>query len=527
MLLKPTQGVPHEGGFLFDEDSRFYKLFQDWISQGCKFDTVDRVDHIEVFPKAPVLQSPGDQQQVAVIATFPDGKTRDVTRDAVFETSNFDVATVGKTGAIEAVRRGEAAVLVRYEGQYATAPIIVIGTSGRWTASCRTGDTAKCSKCVSKTARSGLAKRLLYYTWGATEDDDVARALGKNAASLMWDDSLGAGLQMALFDAVAKSANVPIYRLLGEKVYDKTPLSWWNIDTSAEDMAAECKLAHSQGYMAYKTKGRPWFDVYEQVEMAAKVVPDSFKIDIDFNDTLRTAEQAIPILKDLAAYPQIDIYETPIPQGDIEGNKKIRAATRVKVAMHYGIPPIEVAIKEDVCDGFIIGGGATTVMEQGGVAAKADKPFWLQLVGTGITAAFSLHFGAVLSHARWPAVNCHQLYTHTLLTEPIVVRDGFAAVPEKPGLGYELDREAVEKFRVEKPAERPDPPRLIKTTWADGRKMYIGNTGKVNFMLDLANAGSIPFYRPGAHTELVPNDGSQRWQSLQNRASKAPIVMIP
>ncbi len=377
-----------------------------------------------------------------------------------------------------------------------------------------------------KGGQVGFGETLLYYTWGATEDDDVARALGKNAASLMWDDTLGAGLQMALFDAVAKASNVPVYRLLGEKVHDKTPLSWWNIDTSAEDMAAECKLAHSQGYMAYKTKGRPWFDIFEQVETAAKVVPESFKIDIDFNDTLRTAKLAIPILKDLAAFPQIDIYETPIPQGDIEGNKKIRAATRVKVAMHYGTPPPEVAIKEGVCDGFIIGGGAKQVIEQGNVCAKADKPFWLQLVGTGITAVFSLHFGAVLSHARWPAVNCHQLYTHTLLTEPIVVRDGFAAIPEKPGLGYELDRAAVEKFRVEKPAERPDPPRLIKTTWPHGRTMYIGSTGKVNFMLDVANAGAIVFYRRGAHTELVPNDGSQRWQKLWERASKAPIILM-
>jgi hypothetical protein len=159
------------------------------------------------------------------------------------------------------------------------------------------------------------------------------------------------------------------------------------------------------------------------------------------------------------------------------------------------------------------------------VSATADKSFWLQLVGTGITAAFSLHFGAVLSHARWPAVNCHQLYTHTLLTEPITVSEGFAAVPEKPGLGYELDRAAIEKFRVEKASERPDPPRLIKTSWPDGRTMYIGSNGKVNFMLDAANAGTIPFYRPGAHTELVPNDGSQRWQKLWERASKGPMMV--
>lgn len=128
MLLKPTQGVPHEGGFLFSEESRNYKTLYQWISEGCVYKDTSRVTHLDVFPSNPVLQNPTDLQQLIVIAHFPDGSSRDVTRDAVFDTSNFEVATVGSTGRIEAVRRGEAAALVRYEGQYAVAPITVIGT---------------------------------------------------------------------------------------------------------------------------------------------------------------------------------------------------------------------------------------------------------------------------------------------------------------------------------------------------------------------------------------------------------------
>ena len=127
MLLKPTQGVPHEGGFLFDEQSRPYALIQQWIAEGCKFDNASRVARIEVFPKKPVLNNVQDAQQLIVLAHYDDGTSHDVTREAVFETSNFEVATVSKTGLIEAVRRGEAAALVRYEGQYSAAPLTVIG----------------------------------------------------------------------------------------------------------------------------------------------------------------------------------------------------------------------------------------------------------------------------------------------------------------------------------------------------------------------------------------------------------------
>jgi hypothetical protein len=128
MLLKPTQGVPHEGGYLFSEDSRYYKLLHEWIAEGCVYKDSTRVTKIDVFPDAPVLQNPKETQQLIVVAHYPDGTSRDVTRDAIFDTSNFEVAVVGKSGQVEAVRRGEAAALVRYEGQYAVAPVTVIGS---------------------------------------------------------------------------------------------------------------------------------------------------------------------------------------------------------------------------------------------------------------------------------------------------------------------------------------------------------------------------------------------------------------
>lgn len=128
MLLKPTQGVPHEGGFLFDEESRYYKVLEQWIAEGCNYKAdAARVEKIEIYPPTPLLQRRGDQQQLIVFATYSDGTTRDVTRESVFETSNFEVATVSKQGLISAVRRGEAAALVRFEGNYAAAPISILG----------------------------------------------------------------------------------------------------------------------------------------------------------------------------------------------------------------------------------------------------------------------------------------------------------------------------------------------------------------------------------------------------------------
>ena len=368
---------------------------------------------------------------------------------------------------------------------------------------------------------TGTGETMLYYTWGVPSEDAIKSAVGKNAVDLMWDNGLGAGLQMALFDAVGRTSEVPVHALMGTKVHETTPLSWWNIDTSAADMALDCAEAHRLGYMSYKTKGRPWFDIYEQLEAATKVVPDEFKIDMDFNDTLRTAEQGMSIIKGLEKYPQVDIYESPIPQGDVEGNRKIVDASRVNVAMHYGSPPPKTVVQSGCCDGFVVGGGAVQTVTAGRFCEQVGMPFWLQLVGAGLTAAHSLHFGGILKEARWPAVNCHQLFKDDLLAEPIIVKDGHAEVPDRPGIGYELNRDTVARHRVSRPVRRPDPPRLVETTWADGQRMYTASAGAVNFMLNAANRDRIPYYKKGADSRVFPNDGSDRWRELYEKSVAA------
>ena len=132
MLLKPTQGVPHVGGFLFDEDSRQYELLLQWIAEGCRFDpSHTRVEKLEVYPQNPVLEREGDKLQQTVIARYADGTSRDVTRDVIFSSSAFNVATVtneqDNSGVVEAIRRGETAILVKYEGAFAANNITVLG----------------------------------------------------------------------------------------------------------------------------------------------------------------------------------------------------------------------------------------------------------------------------------------------------------------------------------------------------------------------------------------------------------------
>jgi hypothetical protein len=129
MLLKTTGAVPHVGGVLTQPGEPYYEILRTWIAEGVKLDVgAPKVTKIEVYPAAAVIPLPGLKQQMTVTATYSDGTTRDVSAEAFLESSNSEVATIDKaSGIVTAVRRGETAVLARYEGNYAAATIIIMG----------------------------------------------------------------------------------------------------------------------------------------------------------------------------------------------------------------------------------------------------------------------------------------------------------------------------------------------------------------------------------------------------------------
>ena len=128
MLLKSTGAVPHEGGQRTKFDDKYYRIMRAWIADGAKLDlATPRVTRIELTPQNPVLQTIGAKQQMRILATYADGRQRDVTAEGFIESGNQDVALTDRGGLVTTLRRGEAPVLARYEGAYAATTITVMG----------------------------------------------------------------------------------------------------------------------------------------------------------------------------------------------------------------------------------------------------------------------------------------------------------------------------------------------------------------------------------------------------------------
>jgi L-alanine-DL-glutamate epimerase-like enolase superfamily enzyme len=284
---------------------------------------------------------------------------------------------------------------------------------------------------------------------GRQPDEEIQKYIGRNPFEFMngWAPT---PLQQAFYDIMGKALGVPVYQLLGEKVQDRVPFGYWSIDMTPEEWAAEAKHAYALGYRLHKIKARPWFDIAEQVGTIADAVPSDYKLRVDANDSFETPARTLEVAKQLQDY-NIEAFETPIPQSDIEGYKEIRRGSDMPITIHFGNPdPIE-AIRANMNDSFIIAypdSRAANARREASISDSAHLPVWIQIVGLGITTAYVAHLAATMSNATMSSMTLSALRANDLVKPSLIqLEDGYLPVPDGPGLGVELDEDAVEDCR--------------------------------------------------------------------------------
>jgi len=258
---------------------------------------------------------------------------------------------------------------------------------------------------------------------------------------------------MALYDVMGKYLEVPAYKLMGRKVRDAAAVAAWTRPCAPEVFAKEIGRAAEQGYRIFKMHTDPRFDVIEQTRAAAAVAPPGFRIHWDMNHA-RTASVVLPLIAELEQHPIVGFIEDPLPWTDIEGWRALRAKTRIPLVMHN---PQLGGIQEVVhgcADVYMVGGGIGKVLEHGFAYGKANAQVLIQQSGTGLMRALSLHQAAVLPTASAHIITLDDQFEEDIVTESFAVTGGFCRVPEAPGLGLDVDEEALKRACERKPLER-------------------------------------------------------------------------
>ena len=121
LLTKPVGKSPHGGGKRMDVDGYEYRLISRWIEQGMPYGkaTDPVVVGIKCVPDGRIMDRSAEQQ-ITVMAVYSDGSTEDVTRMALYEPNDPEMAEVSVTGQVKTLDlAGEVAIMARYQGQVA------------------------------------------------------------------------------------------------------------------------------------------------------------------------------------------------------------------------------------------------------------------------------------------------------------------------------------------------------------------------------------------------------------------------
>jgi len=126
ILAKASNRIPHGGGKRLTEGSADYSLLASWIAAGAPGPaaTPVAVTRIEVQPAKRVAHARATQQ-LRVVATYADGRQRDVTAWTRFDGMDEGVVTVSAGGLATTVGKGQGAVMARFGGEATIATFVV------------------------------------------------------------------------------------------------------------------------------------------------------------------------------------------------------------------------------------------------------------------------------------------------------------------------------------------------------------------------------------------------------------------
>ncbi len=122
LITKAMGKSPHGGGKRMEPGSYEHRIIARWIDQGMPYGSASDpvVTGIKVLPEGRVMDR-NAEQQIVTVATYSDGSVEDVTRMALYEPNDTEMAESSTTALVKTHDlAGEVAVMARYQGQVST-----------------------------------------------------------------------------------------------------------------------------------------------------------------------------------------------------------------------------------------------------------------------------------------------------------------------------------------------------------------------------------------------------------------------
>ena len=275
------------------------------------------------------------------------------------------------------------------------------------------------------------------------------------------------GIDIALWDICGKVRGEPVAKLLGGMFRTRVEAyatGFYRIKGKGEAarLAQEAEGHVDKGFRALKVKLGFGIDDDLEVMHAIQKVAAKQDVMIDTNHAYGVAD-AIRLGRELEDMGwRLRWYEEPVVQEDLEGYAEVRRALRTPIAggeneyTLFGFKEIFSRRAVDIAQPDIcIAGGFTGCRHIVALAhahgVQVNPHVWASAVGQ----AASLQLIAaipVANHAVFPRdillefdTSSHP-FRNELTSLPLVQKQGWVEIPDRPGLGIEVNRSTVEKY---------------------------------------------------------------------------------
>jgi L-alanine-DL-glutamate epimerase-like enolase superfamily enzyme len=273
-------------------------------------------------------------------------------------------------------------------------------------------------------------------------------------------------LQVALWDLAAKSAGLPLYRLLGaERDRVRAYASGLDYHLTDDDFAALFAHAESIGYGSFKIKvGAPELERdLHRLDLLSRTVGPGSRIMIDANEAWSAKEALVRLEAIRRARHEIFWVEDPIRRTDFEGLRMLRQScpwTRINSGEYLDLAGKRRLLEAEATDMLNVHGPVSDVMRIGWLASERNIA-----VTVGNTfLEFGVHVACALPDVEWVEY-AFQNFDH-LVETPIEISNGWIVAPDRPGHGLILSDAARRDWRRphiladEELGEAPANPRL-------------------------------------------------------------------
>jgi len=298
--------------------------------------------------------------------------------------------------------------------------------------------------------------------------DEPARVSEKLRQSLFWQGRGGtvehaiSGLDIALWDLMGKICRQPVSRLLGGCYRTRIKPYGSLLFDEPGRLRETLQQTVSRGFRAIKLGWRPFgrrdrrFD-----ELLIRTARDTVGPDVELMVDAGGSEQfwphgykwALETAKMLAGY-DIIWFEEALPPDDLEGYIELRRHSPVPIATGEVLtrrqsfrPFLERQAVDIIQPDCTKCGGLTEAWRIAWMAYEHNIQWVPHGWNTAIGLAADLHLSAAMPVARYVEYLTPCVYLDEIITEPFRPgAEGYLSIPDKPGLGVELNREALKRF---------------------------------------------------------------------------------